>query len=102
MNRITDKDLQAAVDRINRMLGMPMKPYEKDAEGRYHAQIGNFHLSHQYGGVCVHRMSNEDGGVSTPIMYAHVPKREAYEAIHAFIRGLEFSADVTRAREVAA
>jgi 2,4-dienoyl-CoA reductase-like NADH-dependent reductase (Old Yellow Enzyme family) len=87
-NRITDKDLQAVVDRINRITNSPMTPYVKDASGKHKAQIGNYHLSHAYGGVALHRMHNEAGGVTTPINSGHVPKRELYNLMQAYINGL--------------
>jgi hypothetical protein len=89
MNRITDKDLQAVVDRINRIMKTPMQPYAKDASGKMRAQIGNYHLSHAYGGVCLHQMSNASGGVRSILHSGYVPKRELYNAMHAYIAGLE-------------
>lgn len=86
MNRITDKHLQAIVDRLNRITGSPMTPY---ADGK--AQIGNFHLSHAYGGVCLHRMHNEGGGVSSPLSTGHITKRELADLLHAFIAGINFA-----------
>ena len=88
-NRITDKDLQAACDRINRMLGTPAYPYAKNGDGTHSAQIGGFHLSHAYGGVCLHQMVNTSGGVRSVLGGGHVTKRELYEKMHAFIAGLD-------------
>jgi hypothetical protein len=84
MNRVTEKQLQAIVDRLNRITGSPMEPYI----GR-EAQIGNYHLSHAYGGVCLHRMFNEAGGVSSPLSIGHVPKRELAALMYAYISGIE-------------
>lgn len=89
MNRITDKDLQYAIDRLNRATDSPMTPYTKRADGTCEANTGNFHLSHAYGGVCVHRMHDSGGGVTTPITAGYVPKRELYNCLHAFIAGFE-------------
>jgi len=94
MERITDKHLKAAIDRINRMLGTPSEPYVRNPDtGAYEAQIGCYHLSHAYGGVCVHVMHNDSGGVSAPISQGHIKKRDLYERIHAYIRGLETGMD---------
>ena len=87
MNRVTEKDLQAIVDRINRITGSPSAPY---IDGK--AQIGNYHLSHAYGGVALHRMHNENGGVSSPLSTGHIPKRELAALMYAFINGLEVTA----------
>ena len=88
MDRITQKDLQYVVDRINRITGSPMAPWKREGD-KMTAQIGNYHLSGAYGGVCLHRITNEGGGVTCPIGMGHVPKRELYERMHAYIAGLE-------------
>ena len=89
MQRITDRDLEAVCRRINIITDSPLSPYVKDAEtGRHVAQIGNYHISHAYGGVCLHRISNESGGITTPLNVGHVPKRELYHMMHAYIAGL--------------
>jgi len=90
-DRISIKQLEAMVARLNRLTDSPPKPYERDDDGRLRAQIGNWHISQAYGGVCVERMANEGGGVSCPIWMGHVPKREAYNRLSAFIAGLEFN-----------
>jgi len=90
MNRVTEKQLQAVVDRLNRITGSPLEPYV----GR-EAQIGNYHLSHAYGGVCLHRMYNEGGGVTSPLSTGHIPKRELLGLLHAFINGIESQQEVT-------
>jgi hypothetical protein len=91
MNRITDKDLQAIVARLNHMKGTPPEPYAKGADDRVRAQIGNYHLSHAYGGVCLHQMVTDTGGVRDVLMCGHVPKRELQTAMFAYIRGMEDS-----------
>ncbi len=83
------------VNRLNRITNSPSAPYVR-VDGHTVAQIGNFHLSHAYGGVCLHRMSNDGGGVSDALSIGHVPKRELYSALYAFIRGLEFSESEAR------
>lgn len=92
MNRITEANLQAVVDRINRITGSPMVPYVGNK-----AQIGNYHLSHAYGGVCLHRMATDGGGVSSPLSIGHVPRRELYHAMFSFIAGLNAAADGVQA-----
>ena len=82
-NRVTEKQLQAIVDRINRITGSPAEPY---INGK--AQPGNYHISHAYGGVALHRMSNTCGGVSSPLSTGHIPKRELANLMWAYISGL--------------
>jgi hypothetical protein len=90
MNRITKKNLQARIETINSILNRPLTPYTQ-VEGKLVANIGNFSLSQAYGGYCVHLMCNDGGGVSTPIWAGHIPARDAYERISAFIAGIQFS-----------
>ena len=88
MDRITEANLQGLCDRLNRVTGSPEKPY---IDGK--AQIGNYHISHAYGGVCLHRMHNSGGGVTEPLYCGHCPKRELYYRMHAFLKGIEFATD---------
>ena len=90
--RTSIKTLEYLVERINTETGSPLKPWER-VNDRNVAQIGNFHLSQAYGGVCVHRMSNESGGVTTPIVHGHIPKAELESKLRAFLAGLEFKKD---------
>jgi hypothetical protein len=89
MNRITKKQLQSRIETINSILNRPATPYSQ-VEGKLIANIGNFSLSQCYGGYCVHLMVNDGGGVSTPVWYGHIPARDAYERLSAFIAGLQF------------
>lgn len=89
MDRITDKMLDKLAERINVATGSPLTSYTRDGDGRMRANIGNYHISHAYGGVCLHRMSNEGGGVTTPLSHGHVPKRELWNAMQSFLAGIE-------------
>jgi hypothetical protein len=84
MQRITDKHLDAIVDRLNSITNSPVVPYVNGV-----AQVGNYHISHAYGGVCLHRMYNDAGGVSSPLSTGHIPKRELAGLLHSFIAGIE-------------
>lgn len=91
MNRITKKLLQSRIDTINSILGLPATPYTLQGDGTRSANIGTFHLSQAYGGYCVAVLVNDAGGCSSPIWHGHIPAREAYERICAFIAGLTFA-----------
>lgn len=92
MKRITNRDLEDLVAIINRITNSPEVSWERHklTDGRLisKSNIGNYHLSYAYGGVSLHRMSNESGGVSTPINSGHVSKRELYNLMQAYISGL--------------
>lgn len=89
---ITKRELDAVVGRINALMNRPTEPYVKvvaqDGAVTHAAQIGNFHLSGAYGGYALHEMVNQGGGVRD-VFSGHMPKRELYERMHAFIRGIE-------------
>ena len=85
--RITEKDLQATCDRINRIMDKPRDPYAR-AEGKLVANIGCYRLDHAYGGVALYQMASEGGGVRD-ILGGHMPKRDLYERMQAFIKGIE-------------
>jgi len=90
--RITNKDLEAVVRRLNLITNSPTEAYSMitkgDNLGKYKANIGSYHLSYAHGGVCLHRMDNESGGVTTPINSGHVSKRELYGLMQAYIQGI--------------
>ena len=89
MTRITDKQLDAIADRLNKITNSPLKPY---IDGK--AQVGNYHISHAYGGVCLHRMFNDGGGVTSPLSTGHTTKRELANAMWAFIAGINSTKEV--------
>ena len=90
MNRITMRDLEATVRRINDLAGTPHTCWVKteNVNRPFTANIGCYHLSGAYGGYSLVQMVNDGGGERT-IIGGHMPKRELYERMHAFIRGLE-------------
>ena len=91
MDRITQKNLNELCGVLNKVTGSPLKAWVRDDAGKLHAQIGNFHINQAYGGVELQRMMNEGGGIDTPLGYGHVPKRELWNKMQAFLRGLELA-----------
>ena len=87
MDRIRMNELEAVVRRINQVAGTPEQPYIKEGD-KYVAQIGCYHLSGAYGGYALHQMVNESGGCRDVLRSGHMPKRELYERMHAFVEGL--------------
>ena len=84
MQRVTVAQLQAVIDRLNRITYSPALPY---VNGK--AQPGCYHLSRAYGGFCLHRMANEGGGAYDVFSCGHVPARDLANRMHAFIAGLD-------------
>jgi len=88
-DQITNKQLEYLVERINALTGSPKTSWTRNEDGSLKANVGNYHLSGAYGGVCLHRHVNEGGGVTTPLVEGHVPKRDLYVRLRAFVQGLE-------------
>ncbi len=90
MNKqVTKAQLEAVVERINRITKSPLTSYTKHKSGKFTANIGNYHLSWAYGGVALHRMCSDGGGVSDVLSIGHTSKRECLNSMFSFIRGLE-------------
>jgi hypothetical protein len=81
--RVSIKDLQTRVNQLNKETGVINETYTKGKDGKYTANIGVFHLSQAYGGVALHRIMNENGGV-TDIFGYHMPKRELMDRISGY------------------
>jgi hypothetical protein len=90
MQRITRKDLDGAINRLNRITGNEPEPHRKEGD-KWVTNLGNFHISCAYGGVALHQMMNEAGGVKDIFGQGHMPMRELYNLIHAYLKGIEFA-----------
>ena len=90
MERITIKHLRALAARINTVTGSPMEYAQPHRPGvPFCSNIGNYHIDQAYGGYMLARVSNTSGGISCPLSHGHIPARELYERMHAFLRGYE-------------
>jgi len=88
-NRVTEKQLEYKVKLINQAANTPIEPYTENDQGKFVSNPGNYHLSYAYGGVQLHKMCNESGGVSTPLYTGYTTKRELWTALDSFLKGLE-------------
>jgi hypothetical protein len=107
-DRITQRDLEAVCARINRTVNWQLAQSEDaaDKSGTFHVwtrdedglhQVPNVYtISYAYGGAALHRNCDVNGdgeshGVSDVFGY-HMPKRDLYERMQAFLRGIEATA----------
>lgn len=88
MDRITQKYLDSLCERINSAQKTPAAPYER-IDGKLIGQIGNYHLSGAYGGVSLHQIANESGGARDVFSCGHVPKRDLYNRMRAYLVACE-------------
>jgi len=86
--RTTKKDLERIVLRINRALNRPEEPYGKDENGRFKANLGNFHISGAYGGVALEEIQTDGGGVRRVSTDGYNTKRKLFTWCSAFLAGI--------------
>ena len=96
MERITQKDLEYLVKRINEVTGSPISTCTKRVDDRgsafghqYSWNIGNYHLDYAYGGVKLSQMVSEGGGITNISDMGYGTKRELYNWMRAFLAGIE-------------
>ena len=87
--KITMRDLEGAVSTLNRITGQAPEPYTKTGACEHVANVGNYHLDGAYGGWKLNQMDNENGGARDVLSAGYVPKRELYNLVWAFIKGIE-------------
>ena len=87
--RISKHDLDMMVDRLNIAAGTPRETWSRDENGKLKPNAFNYHLSGAYGGYQVQQICTEGSGTSNPITGGHVTKRECYDTLYAFIKGVE-------------
>ncbi|MHB8742586.1 MAG: hypothetical protein ACYC9L_05610 [Sulfuricaulis sp.] len=93
--RITTSQLEAVVKRINRTVnGTDQDQLWTSDETGNHATIGMYYLDGAYDGFALYRVVTDGGGVSDVFSFGHQSKRELYNAMHAFLRGLEVREEV--------
>ena len=88
--RISIKHLEATVLILNQVTNQPITPYS-NADGKFVANVGNYHLSGAYGGYQLHQMANEGGGVRDALHCGYTTKTKLYDLICAYRKGIELS-----------
>lgn len=96
MARISKKELESKVTRINEMMGRPVEPfraYEGSNEQKYIFNVGHIALDYNrfYGGYTLREISNRDGGESNfGLVSRRVAAREMNTYLEGIITGLKF------------
>lgn len=88
MRRITLDDLAVLTGRINLITQSPDTTWVMK-DGNLKAQKGNYGISQAYGGVSLHQIVTNGGGERDVFNCGHVSKRELFNLMHAYIRGLQ-------------
>jgi hypothetical protein len=85
--RITRAHLDGKAATINNMTKSPVEP-SRMVDGKWTANVGNYHISGAYGGYCLHRMVSESGGVRDVFNCGHTTARELAGLMSAYMAGL--------------
>jgi hypothetical protein len=95
---VTEKQLQAIVDRINKLTKSPMTSYTKTENGIMKANIGNYHLDFVFKGINLARMVNDGGGIQT-ILFGST-KSDLMHLLRAYADGLMYGIEVGQKNKV--
>lgn len=106
MNRITETMLNNLVTRLNTLCGYPLTPYSKTNDelspiSGYKPNPLNYHLSFEYGGVALYQMSATPDCTGEDRIFScgHIPKRDLYNRIDAYIKGIEVGKQVLQSQQ---
>ena len=86
MKRISEKDLELKIQLINEKLRTPLKTY-LEIDGKFTAQIDNYHLSMSGGAYALEKIACKNGSVNA-VLYG-ATKKELFLQLESFLLGLE-------------
>lgn len=89
MERITDRHLDGMCLRLNRLTGNPETYATRKDDGTMEIHVGHYHVDKAYGGNQLVQTCNAGGGVRNVLTGGFVTKRELYERLYAYLRGIE-------------
>lgn len=87
MERITKGMLEGLAALINKTAGTPATEYTK-VDDKYKANPDNYHLTYAYGGANLCQVCSDGHGERNVLGCGHVPKRDLYNRMRAFLEGL--------------
>lgn len=90
MQRITRKDLDKLVERLNIVTGNPTTPW---VDGK--AQVGCYLIESAYGGVKLAQIVSESGAERDVLYTGITTKRNLYNAMYSYLKGFEKGREVT-------
>lgn len=101
---IKKSDLEAVCARINRTLNGTddIERIVTDDEGRYMSESPDvFYINGAYGGHALYRVGSDGRGAEDVFRRGHVPKRDLYDLMQAFLTGIEYARDTERVHDAA-
>ncbi len=102
MTRITVKNLRNLCANLNKITGSPAEMFgQREGCGTKPFNVGHYLIDTGYGGYSLSRITTTTGGESNVLSISHIPARELYEQMHAFLRGIELGRELAAATEAA-
>ena len=89
MSRVTQKQLESLVDRLNEVTNSPRSYFNEETRK---INIGHYCLDYAYGGVALEKTVNEGGAVC--VIIGRGTKRELYDRLHALLDGIRIAKEV--------
>ena len=77
--RVTQKDLECLVERLNVAAGFNNPKY---------STVGSYTLSYAYGGVSLHQYTSKHGAVRDVFSSGHITKKDLYNRLRAYLEGM--------------
>lgn len=93
-DRITNAHLNGLCHWLNVCTGNP-HTYCQNTD-TFTANVGHYYIDRAYGGVALCQVLNESGGVVDVLGSGHVTKRDLWNRMQAFSRGLELGTSAAR------
>jgi hypothetical protein len=87
--RVTKKQLESKIEYLNKVAGTPETGHRQLEDGTWRSNPNHYYLQGAYGGWKLEQKCNTGGGANDPISMGFVSKRECYELVAAYIRGIE-------------
>lgn len=98
-HRITRGMLDEACERINKALKCPLTYSStvvlSEVNGIRQTNVGNFRIDCAYGGFALYQTADEMGGVRETFNCGHIPARDLYNRMIAFLDGIRAAREVT-------
>tara|TARA_R110002012_G_C11517080_1_gene599048 strand:- start:193 stop:468 length:276 start_codon:yes stop_codon:yes gene_type:complete len=90
MARITIRQLENLVERLNKKTNSPLTSYTRTSDGQLKPNANHYYIAQAYGGTKLEQMC-QGGGSHNPLSMGFVSKRECFQLVDAYLRGMEDS-----------
>lgn len=94
-NRITNKELERAIESLNKITGNNPIAWTK-TNGKLKSNIGTYVLDQAYGGSRLDQIVSDGGAINVISSQGYTTKRNLLTEIHAIIQGIKISEGIEK------